>query len=90
MNHMMDGIQPPVQSELTPPPVLTAAYHVVVNGKATGPFDAKTLVQMVAAGQITADSLVWKSGMEQWKNAGKVEELKPLFPVIPPITSSEE
>ena len=89
MNNMMGGIQQPVQSGMTPPPIPTAVYHVAVNGQATGPFDATTLAQMVASGQLTANSLVWKNGMAQWAKAGTVDELKNLLanamPPIPPI-----
>ena len=90
MNHMMGGIQQPVQSGMTPPPIPAAAYHVAVNGQATGPFDIPVLAQMVTAGQLTADSLVWKSGMTQWMKAVEVDELKSLFPAMPPIPSSEK
>lgn len=90
MNNMMGGIQQPAQSGMTPPPIPTAVYHVAVNGQATGPFDATTLAQMAASGQLTAESLVWKNGMAQWENAGTVDELKNLLangmPPIPPVT----
>lgn len=88
MNNMMDGInQQPVPGAV-PPPIPTVAYHVVINGQAAGPFDLTVLTQMVAAGQFTADSLVWKNGMAQWAKAETVDELKGLFangmPPIPP------
>ena len=86
----MGGIQQPVQSGMTPPPIPTTAYHVAVNGQATGPFDVAVLAQMTSSGQFTADSLVWKSGMTQWKKAGEVDELKSLFLAMPPIPSSEK
>lgn len=89
MNNMMGGIGQPVQPEVTPLPISTVAYHVAMNGQAAGPFDVSVLTQMVAAGQLTADSLVWKSGMAQWAKAGTIDELKGLFvnvmPPIPPI-----
>ena len=90
MNHMMGGIQQPGQSGTTPPPIPAAAYHVAVNGQATGPFDIPVLAQMVTAGQLTADSLVWKSGMTQWMKAVEVDELRSLFPAMPPVPSSEK
>lgn len=68
-----------------PPPIPVTMYHVAVNGQATGPFDMATLQQMAAAGQLVADTLVWKAGMAQWAKAGTVEELKPIImPPIPP------
>lgn len=89
MNKMMGGINQQATPGAVPPPIPTVAYHVAVNGQATGPFDLSVLTQMAAAGQLTADSLVWKNGMAQWAKAGTVDELKNLFanvmPPIPPI-----
>ena len=89
MNNMMGGINQQATPGAVPPPIPAVAYHVAVNGQATGPFDISVLTQMAAAGQLTADSLVWKNGMAQWEKAGTVDELKNLFtnvmPPIPPI-----
>ena len=71
------------------PPVPTAEYHVAVNGQATGPFNLTVLQQMVASGQLTGSSLVWKTGMVEWIKAETISELKFLFanemPPIPPM-----
>ena len=89
MNNMMGGINQQTTPGTVPPPIPTVVYHVAVNGQATGPFDISVLTQMATAGQLTADSLVWKNGMAQWAKAGTVDELKNLFanamPPIPPI-----
>ena len=90
MNHMMGNIQQAGQSDITPPPIPEETYHVAVNGQATGPFDISVLAHMTSLGQFTADSLVWKSGMAQWKKAGEMGELKSLFPTMPPIPASEK
>ena len=87
MNNMMDGMGQP---NTTPPPIPTVAYYVAVNGQATGPFDMSVLAQMAATGQLTASSLVWKTGMAQWVKAGTVDELKNLFVTMPPIPPTEE
>ena len=90
MNNMMCDIQQPVHSGITPPPIPQALYYVAVNGQANGPFDIPTLVRMVAAGQLTADSLVWKERMEQWLQAGKVDELKNMFVNnMPPVPQQD-
>ena len=34
-------------------------------------------------GKITKETLVWCEGMENWTNAGDVEELADMFPNIP-------
>ena len=85
MNNMMGGINQPVQAGTVPPPIPTVAYHVAINGQAAGPFDMSVLQQMASNGQLTASTLVWKSGMAQWAAAGSVAELQTLFPPIPPI-----
>ena len=90
MNNMMGGINQQTTPGAVPPPVPTVTYHVAVNGQATGPFDINVLTQMANAGQLTADSLVWKSGMAQWEKAGNVDELKRLFEnAMPPIPPQE-
>ena len=85
MNNMMGGINQQTAPGAVPPPIPTAAYHVAVNGQATGPFALSTLAQMTANGQLTGDSLVWKNGMAQWEKAIVVDELKGLFSNMPPI-----
>ena len=89
MNNMMSGINQPAQPGATPPPVPTIAYNVAVNGQATGPYDIAILKQMAAAGQFTADSLVWKAGMAQWQKASTIDEFKEVLanvmPPIPPV-----
>lgn len=83
-NGMMGGLSNP-QTTMTPPPVPNVAYHVAVNGQATGPLDFATLSQMVANGSLTKESLVWKQGMANWVQAGTVQELQSLFVSIPPV-----
>ena len=85
MNNMMGGINQQTAPGAVPPPIPTAAYHVAVNGQATGPFALSTLAPMTANGQLTGDSLGWKNGMAQWEKAIAVDELKGLFSKMPPI-----
>lgn len=90
MNNMMGGINQQTTPGAVPPPIPTVAYHVAVNGQATGPFGLSVLTQMAIAGQFTVDSLVWKNGMAQWAKAGTVDELKNLFTnAMPPIPPNE-
>lgn len=70
MNNMMGGINQQTTPGAVPPPIPVVAYHVAINGQAAGPFELSALTQMVAAGQFTADSLVWKTA---WHNGRKPE-----------------
>ena len=89
MNNSMAGVNQTAPSGATPPPVPVVAYHIAVNGQATGPFDLNVLQQMATLGQFTADSLVWKNGMSEWVKAGTIDELKSMFVVMPPIPPVE-
>ena len=86
MNNSMAGANQATPSGATPPPIPIVAYHIAVNGQATGPYNLQVLQQMIATGQLTADSLVWKTGMATWIKAGETDDLKGLFaPPVPPV-----
>lgn len=85
MNNMMSGINQPIRSEPTPPPIPVMAYYVAINGQTAGPYTFDVLKRMLSAAEITADTLVWKQGMVDWTQAKNVDELKGLFMEIPPI-----
>jgi hypothetical protein len=55
-----------------------------MDGKQSGPFDQSQLQQHLAAGKITAATLVWQQGMQQWTPAAKVPALSSLFASVPP------
>jgi len=73
------------QQPMAPPPMPAAStFFVAVNGQQSGPFDMNALSSMVANGQLTKDTLVWKQGMPAWAAAGSVQELSSLFGAVPP------
>lgn len=78
--------QPPAQGAAGgPPPLPTAvAYFAGINGQQAGPFDMATLQQMIAAGQITGETLLWKQGMAGWIKAADIAEVSGLFGSVPP------
>jgi hypothetical protein len=52
-------------------------YHYSANGQQLGPVTEEQLRQMVASGQLSASTLIWREGMGEWQ---------PLGAVIPGIT----
>lgn len=66
----------------TPPPL--PGYFVAIGGQQAGPFTPDILKQKIVSGEITRETLVWKSGMEQWTAAGLVSDLAALFQDVPP------
>lgn len=73
------------QQPMAPPPMpAQSTFFVAVSGQQSGPFDMNALSSMVANGQLTKDTLVWKQGMPAWAAAGTVQELSSLFGAVPP------
>lgn len=76
MNQQQGGAVPP------PPPIV--AFHVVLNNAQAGPFNLDQLQTMIASGQITRQTMVWKAGMANWAAAEAQVELANLFAAVPP------
>ena len=55
-------------------------YYLHNGTENIGPLDLDEL----KAKAITKNTQVWCDGMEDWKNAGEVDELKSILPVVPP------
>jgi membrane protease subunit (stomatin/prohibitin family) len=67
-----------------PPPPAPAPWHIVENGQAVGPFDPSTLSQAMTAGRVTADTMVWTTGMSEWVRAADVPALAAMLGQTPP------
>lgn len=67
-----------------PPPLPIIQYFVAVNDEQTGPYGMDIIKQMIQAGTLTDETLVWKKGMKNWEKAGSIRELSSI------IKSTEE
>ena len=72
------------QQAAPPPPPPAVPFYLAVNGQQLGPYDMPALQGQVSSGQLTRDTLVWRSGMGGWTAAGQVTELASLFQAMPP------
>ncbi len=63
----------------TPPPVPSDRWHVVLNDEATGPHPISTIKRMVKEGMISAETLVWLTGMSEWQPAAENATFKVLL-----------
>ncbi|MEL6248641.1 MAG: SPFH domain-containing protein [Cyanobacteria bacterium J06648_16] len=70
----------PAAPAAPPPPMPAAAWHITRNGQNHGPFSTDQLI----ANGLTADSYVWKAGMNGWVQANQVPELQPVLNSVPP------
>ena len=69
---------PPPPPAVQLPPV---EFHAIVNNQQSGPFSLDRLQALLASGQMTAASLVWKPGMAGWQKVSETVELAGLMPV---------
>ncbi len=59
-------------------------YYIYVNNEQVGPFYFEELKSQ----KISKETKVWFEGLEEWKNAGEIEELKTILLSIPPPINS--
>jgi len=83
MGQMMGGMMSGGQ-HASPPPLPQAAWFAGIAGQQVGPLDANGLKNLMASGQMTRETLVWKEGMAGWAAAGTVPEVASLFAPKPP------
>ncbi|MBQ7994823.1 MAG: SPFH domain-containing protein [Bacilli bacterium] len=67
-----------------PPALPKTTYHVAIDGKAIGPFEASKIQDMIATGEIKNDTLIWKQGTPSWQKASDFGEFSSLFPPVLP------
>lgn len=72
-----------------PPQIPQVCVYVAIGGQAQGPFDYNMLKEMVKTGGLTAQTLVWKEGIE-WTPAIQVPEVASILnaPQVPSPTTS--
>jgi preprotein translocase subunit SecG len=61
-------------------------YYINNGNENGGPFT----IEELRSQKISTATLVWYSGMDEWKYAAKIEELKPFFKAEPPPLKQTE
>lgn len=80
------GFPPLMAASPAPPPMPVAeVWYVSLNGQQSPALQLAQVQQYIHSGQVTRDTMVWKTGLPSWVNASKVPELASLFdPAVPP------
>jgi len=63
---------------------MTKAWHYAWAGKSEGPVDEVMMGDLIRAGRVRADTLIWSEGMANWEAAGKHFAFAPAQPFAPP------
>lgn len=91
-NQMGRSLAPDITKPAGPgsaPPPLPAQkseveYFIGIQGEQKGPFTERIIAEMIKDRTITAETLMWKKGLENWSPASQFEELKAHFASVPP------
>ena len=89
-----DGAQPPVPPPLPPPtpapqPAEVPEWFYGLNGQAVGPVTVGQLTELMAKGQISGDTPVWKQGMAAWQRLAETPELAAALAAAPKPDGSQ-
>jgi GYF domain 2 len=62
-------------------------WYTGIGGRQDGPYSDDQLRALIASGRVTADTLVWSTGMESWTKAGAIPGLMGSAQRPPPFPS---
>ncbi len=65
--------------------IINMEYYIIVNNAKQGPFSLEELAQK----NVTAQTLVWRKGLDDWMKAEELEELNDLLNQMPPETPKQ-
>jgi GYF domain 2 len=63
---------------------MNTVWWYVSEGDRKGPVSEEDLSRLLATGKISANSLVWKAGMEGWQSVAQVKDLTSMLASLPP------
>ena len=74
--------QQSISTRQGPPPITTAniiQFYAIVNNSQVGPLSEQEFIALIQKNLITASTLIWKQGMENWQSAQQVPEAGKLL-----------
>jgi len=82
---MADSLSSNKIDKHTPPPLPeadTISYYAALNDEREGPYDIRTIQQLIKEEKLQKDTLVWREGLEDWVEASTI--LEKYFKATPP------
>jgi hypothetical protein len=59
-------------------------FYVCIEKEISGPFSGLEIARLVVEKKVSAETLIWKNGSQDWKKAQDFEELLALIALVPP------
>jgi membrane protease subunit (stomatin/prohibitin family) len=72
------------QNTPPPPPPPTSLYYVLINNQQNGPLSFDQLKQLIVDVRVNKQTMIWKTGMENWVLITEIPEVSNLFNQTPP------
>ncbi len=66
--------------------IVIMEYYIIVNNAKQGPYTTEELSRK----NITHRTLIWRVGMDDWTEAGEMDELRALLDQMPPETPKQQ
>jgi predicted Zn finger-like uncharacterized protein len=79
LSSLPEGTVENVPSMLLELKSLDTGWHVAINDVPLGPFPVEEIARKISVGAVTASSLCWREGLEEWKKLGEIPELTKLL-----------
>src|SRR5260370_18410502 len=77
--------QPPVEARIRGDEMSNRSWFFASQGQQQGPYPDARLHEFIAAGTITAETLVWTEGMAGWQKPGEIPGLVSGSSSPPPV-----
>lgn len=59
-------------------------FYFVIDGKSSGPFSGKEILDLLQESKINKDTLAWKPGQSTWRRIEEFPEVLKLIALCPP------
>lgn len=84
MNAMLENTKMPGAMSNCYAAATQGSYFVMIDDKQAGPFSEEEIFRLIAQGNITKTTYLWKPGMPQWNTAENIPEILKIVALTPP------
>lgn len=81
VGNQMSNVSGNLNTQNTPPPIL---YYVLINNQQNGPLSFDQLKQLIIDVRVNKQTMIWKTGLENWVLITEIPEASNLFNQTPP------
>lgn len=84
VGNQISNVSSNLNTQNTPPPPPVTLYYILMNNQQIGPLNFDQLKQLILDAQINRQTMIWKTGMENWSLITEIPEVSNLLNQTPP------